>query len=54
MSQGLDPSNAIQVVSIVDDDEAVREGIEQLMRAHGYNACTFASAEEFLAHFQYQ
>ena len=40
--------STIQIISIVDDDEAVREGIQQLMRAHGYNACTFASAEEFL------
>ena len=40
--------STIQFISIVDDDEAVREGIERLMQSHGYNARTFASAEEFL------
>jgi FixJ family two-component response regulator len=46
--QPLDLSKAIPTISIVDDDEAVREGIEQLLQALGYNASTFGSAEEFL------
>jgi FixJ family two-component response regulator len=48
MGQPLDLSKAIPTISIVDDDEAVREGIEQLLQALGYNASTFGSAEEFL------
>ena len=36
------------IISIVDDDESVREAIKRLMRSLGYNACTFASADEFL------
>jgi FixJ family two-component response regulator len=36
------------IISIVDDDESVREAIKRLVRSLGYNACTFASANEFL------
>jgi FixJ family two-component response regulator len=32
----------------VDDDEAVREAMKSLVRSLGYNASTFASADEFL------
>ena len=35
-------------ISIVDDDESVREGLVSLMKSHGYTAKSFASAEEFL------
>jgi FixJ family two-component response regulator len=35
-------------VSIVDDDESVREGLVSLMRSHGYVATSFDSAESFL------
>ena len=41
-------SKPIAIVSIVDDDEPVREAIKRLVRSLGYNACTFASADEFL------
>ena len=37
------------VVYIVDDDESVRKSLARLMRSAGYDAETFASAEEFLA-----
>jgi FixJ family two-component response regulator len=37
------------LISIVDDDEAVREATKSLIRSLGYNAQTFGSAEEFLA-----
>jgi FixJ family two-component response regulator len=37
-----------RVISIVDDDESVREAIESLMRSVGLNAQVFASAEDFL------
>jgi FixJ family two-component response regulator len=36
------------VISIVDDDEAVREATKGLVRSLGYTAATFGSAEEFL------
>jgi FixJ family two-component response regulator len=37
------------VIAIVDDDEPLREALESLMKAAGYSAKTFATAEEFLA-----
>jgi FixJ family two-component response regulator len=36
------------LISIVDDDESIREAIRGLMKSLGYSAETFASAEEFL------
>ncbi len=36
------------MISIVDDDEAVREATKGLIRSLGYGAATFGSAEEFL------
>ena len=37
-----------QIVSIVDDDETVRLATSSLVRSLGWQARTFASAEEFL------
>jgi FixJ family two-component response regulator len=37
------------LVSIVDDDESVREALPDLLKALGYSAQAFSSAEEFLA-----
>ncbi len=37
------------LVSIVDDDESVRESLPDLLRVLGFAAQAFASAEEFLA-----
>lgn len=37
------------MISIVDDDAAVREATQDLVRSLGYSAATFASAEEFLS-----
>jgi FixJ family two-component response regulator len=37
-----------QIVSIVDDDEVVRLATSSLVRSLGWQARTFASAEEFL------
>ena len=37
------------MISIVDDDESVREATKGLVRSLGYNAAAFASAEEFLS-----
>ena len=36
------------LISIVDDDESQRESTKGLVRSLGYQAATFASAEEFL------
>jgi FixJ family two-component response regulator len=36
------------VVAIVDDDLSVRKGLERLIRSLGWQAQTFASAQEFL------
>ena len=36
------------MISIVDDDESVREATKCLVRSLGYEAATFCSAEEFL------
>jgi FixJ family two-component response regulator len=38
----------VPVISIVDDDESVREATKGLVRSLGYAAATFASAEDFL------
>jgi FixJ family two-component response regulator len=37
------------MISIVDDDAAVRQATEALVRSLGHRAATFASAEEFLS-----
>jgi FixJ family two-component response regulator len=39
---------ARSVVSIVDDDESVRESLPDLLRQFGYAVRVFSSAEEFL------
>jgi FixJ family two-component response regulator len=37
------------LVSVVDDDESVRESLPDLLKEFGYSARAFSSAEEFLA-----
>jgi FixJ family two-component response regulator len=37
------------LVSVVDDDESVRESLPDLLREFGFTARTFSSAEAFLA-----
>ena len=37
------------LVSVVDDDESVRESLPDLLREFGYAAKAFSSGEEFLA-----
>ena len=37
------------LVSVVDDDESVRESLPDLLRELGFDVQAFASAEEFLA-----
>jgi FixJ family two-component response regulator len=43
-------SQDIPVVFVVDDDVSVRESLELLIRSAGWQAETFVSAEQFLAH----
>ena len=40
---------ATPLISIVDDDAFVREATADFLTSLGYHACTFASAEQFLA-----
>jgi FixJ family two-component response regulator len=37
------------LVSVVDDDESVREALPDLLKSHGFATRAFASAEAFLA-----
>jgi FixJ family two-component response regulator len=37
------------LVSVVDDDESVRESLPDMLRQCGFSAAAFSSAEEFLA-----
>ena len=41
--------NARSLVSIVDDDESVRESLPDLLKEFGFASQTFSSAEQFLA-----
>lgn len=43
------PLKAPVIISIIDDEENVRRGISSLLRSHGYEVSTYASAEKFLA-----
>jgi FixJ family two-component response regulator len=43
-------SSATPLVFIVDDDVSVRESLELLIESAGWQAQTFASTQEFLAH----
>jgi FixJ family two-component response regulator len=36
-------------IAIVDDDQAIREALEDLVQSCGYHSLCFSSAEEFLA-----
>ena len=38
-----------RLISIVDDDESVRESLPDLLKQHGFSALTFSSAEQFLS-----
>jgi FixJ family two-component response regulator len=43
-----EPLQSNAVIAIVDDDPSVRKGLERLIRSLGWQAETFASAQEFL------
>jgi FixJ family two-component response regulator len=44
----------IPLIAVVDDDEAIREAIQSLIRSVGLRAAVFASAEDFLQDGQRQ
>src|SRR5919108_1124337 len=44
-----DLNSKVPVVSIVDDDESVRDALKGFIRSIGFRAETFPSAEDFLA-----
>lgn len=37
------------LISIVDDDQAVRDALQRMLRSYGFMTAVFASAEQFLA-----
>lgn len=37
------------LLSVIDDDESVRESLPDLLREFGFTVCAFSSAEEFLS-----
>jgi FixJ family two-component response regulator len=44
----------IPLIAVVDDDEAIREAVQSLIRSVGLRAAVFASAEDFLHSDQLQ
>ena len=46
----LSPSR--KIVFVVDDDPSVLRGLQRLLKAHGFDAKLFDSAESFLLHAQ--
>jgi FixJ family two-component response regulator len=36
------------LISIVDDDNAVRDALQRMLKSHGFATAVFASAEQFL------
>ena len=39
----------LPLITVIDDDESVRESLPDLLREFGFDAQTFSSADEFLA-----
>src|SRR5258707_8491450 len=37
------------LISIVDDDQAVRDALKRMLQSHGFATAVFASAEQFLS-----
>jgi FixJ family two-component response regulator len=42
------PPAALRLISLIDDDDGVREGTANLLRSLGYDVRTFQSAQDFL------
>lgn len=43
------PMTDISLISVVDDDESLRESLEGLLKSLSYNTAVFSSAESFLS-----
>ena len=43
------PTTEISLISVVDDDESLRESLEGLLKSLGYDTTVFSSAESFLS-----
>ena len=39
----------VSLISVVDDDESLRESLEGLLKSLGYDTTVFSSAESFLS-----
>ena len=37
------------LISIIDDDQAVRDALQRMLRSYGFTTAVFTSAEQFLA-----
>ena len=42
------PMNRVSLISVVDDDESVRESLESLLKSVGFQVKAFETAEDFL------
>lgn len=42
--------SSLSTIAIVDDDQAIREALDDLVQSCGYHSALFSSAEEFLAY----
>jgi FixJ family two-component response regulator len=47
-NRGSSSLRRVPTISIIDDDESLREGTKSLVRSLGYAATTFSSAKEYL------
>ncbi len=48
MTSSVPRSDSLQTIAVIDDDDSVRTAITRLLRAFGFTAVAFASAEAFL------
>jgi FixJ family two-component response regulator len=50
MDRGTDGNTPMKpLISIVDDDQAVREALQRMLQSYGFATAVFASAAQFLA-----
>ena len=48
MLSNVFPMNQVPLISVVDDDESVRESLESLLKSVGFQVKAFEAAEDFL------